>query len=69
LTPLLPWALQEEVVRNPSMPGDERLMKALLSFKSLLQYFDLSGMPRDPGVSKRFDGQMTKALTFAPDAS
>jgi hypothetical protein len=30
---LLPWTLQEEVVRNPNMPPDEGLMKALLSFK------------------------------------
>jgi hypothetical protein len=36
---LLPWALQEEVIRSTSIPRDERLFKAIASFKLLMHLF------------------------------
>jgi hypothetical protein len=48
---------------------DERLMKAILSFKLLLHYFDLSCLPRQDGISQQYTAGQTEAVTFAPDAS
>jgi hypothetical protein len=39
---LLPCALQDEVLRSPRFERNERLAKAVLSFKFLLHYFHLS---------------------------
>jgi hypothetical protein len=65
---LIPWAIQEEVVRNPALSRDERLMKAILSFKLLLHYFDLSCLPGQDGISQRDAAGQTEVVTFAPDA-
>jgi hypothetical protein len=64
---LLPWTLQE-VVRSPKLTREEHLRKAILSFKLLLHYFDLSHLPCGPGVSKRFVSGRTVAVTFAEDS-
>jgi hypothetical protein len=66
---LIRWAIQEEVVRNPAMSHDDRLMKAILSFKLLLHYFNLSRLPRQDGISQRYTAGQMEAVTFAPDAS
>jgi hypothetical protein len=65
---LLPWALQEEVIRNPALTRPERLDKALLSFNLLLHYFDLSFLPRSEGITQRFQRKQTVAVTFAEDS-
>jgi hypothetical protein len=65
---LLPWALQEEVIRAPELSRKERLMKAVLSLKLLLHYFDLSSLPRAKGVTQRFSKAETEAVTFAEDS-
>jgi hypothetical protein len=66
---LLPWTLQEEVVRNPHLTREDRLLKALLSLKLLLHYFDLCSLPPSEGVSQRYIPGKTQAVTFAPDAT
>jgi hypothetical protein len=66
---LLPWVLQEEVLRNPALSRAQRLEKATLSFGILTQYFNLSRLPHDSGVSQRFDSKTTRAVTFVDDAS
>jgi hypothetical protein len=66
---LLPWALQEEVLRNPSLTGEERLEKATLSFLLFYHYFKLSSLPCEAGVSKRFCKIANRALIFANDCS
>jgi hypothetical protein len=66
---LLPWALQEEVVRSPNLSREDRLMKAVLAFKLLLHYFDLSSLPHAEGVTQRFLAEETIAVTFAEDAN
>jgi hypothetical protein len=55
LMDLLPWALQEGVIRSPDLSRYERLEKALLAFYLLLHDFDLSFLPRSDGVTQRFD--------------
>jgi hypothetical protein len=62
---LLPWALQEEVIRSPTLSRQERLDKATLSFKLLFHYYLLSFYPSAPGVSQRFHSATTTAVTFA----
>jgi hypothetical protein len=66
---LLPWALQEEVIRSSSLDRAERLSKAILSFKILRHLFDLSVLPCAPGIAKRFRRSATNATTFAEDAA
>jgi hypothetical protein len=66
---LLPWTLQEEVVRNPHLTREDWLLKALLSLKLVLHYFDLSSLPPSEGVSQRYIPGKTQAVTFAPDAT
>jgi hypothetical protein len=41
---LIPWTLQEEVMRSPRRERQECLLKALLAFQLLLHYFELSHM-------------------------
>jgi hypothetical protein len=65
----IPWAIQEEVVRNSALSRDERLMKAILNFKLLLYDFDLSCLPHQDGISQRYTASQTEVVTFAPDAS
>jgi hypothetical protein len=65
---LLPWALQEELIRNPALRRHERLEKALLSFYLLLPYFDLSFLPRAQGIAQRFRSRDTVAVTFAEES-
>jgi hypothetical protein len=62
---LLPWALQEEVIRSPTLSRQERLDKATLSFKLLIHDYLLSFFPSAPGVSQRFNSETTVAVTFA----
>jgi hypothetical protein len=62
---LLPWALQEEVIRSPTLSRQERLDKATLSFRLLFHYYLLSFFPSAPGVSQRFQQETTTAVTFA----
>jgi hypothetical protein len=62
---LLPWALQEEVIRSPTLSRQERLDKATLSFRLLFHYYLLSFFPHAPGVSQRFSSETTTAVTFA----
>jgi hypothetical protein len=64
---LLPWALQEEVIRSPTLTRQERLDKAVLSFEILIHYFHLSFLPYCMSVTKRFDKEITTHLTFADD--
>jgi hypothetical protein len=66
---LLPWALQEEVIRSPTLSRPERLEKALLSFDLLVHYFDLSFLPRREGVTQRFTKGRTAVVTFAEDSA
>jgi hypothetical protein len=65
---LLPWALQEEVFRSPGLSRQERLDKAILSFKLLLHYYHLSGFPSDPAVFQRFKSKGAAAVTFAENS-
>jgi hypothetical protein len=64
---LLPWALQEEVLRNPALSRDQRLEKAVLGFQLLMHYYDLSCLPHVGGVTKRFSSGTTQVLAFADD--
>jgi hypothetical protein len=66
---LLPWSLQEEVIRSSTLDGEERLTKAILSFKILRHLFDLSLLPCAPGIGKRFRQGGMIATTFAEDAA
>jgi hypothetical protein len=65
---MLPWALQGEVISAPNLSRSERLMKAVLSFKLLMHYFDMSSLPRAEGVTQRFNSEDTIAVTFAEDS-
>jgi hypothetical protein len=65
---MLPWALQEEVIRAPDLSREDHLMKAMLSFRLLLHYFDLSSLPRAKGVTQKFKQDKTTAVTFAEDS-
>jgi hypothetical protein len=65
---LLPFALQEEVVRNPDLSREDRLMRAILAFKFLMHLFDLSSLPPAEGVKQRFRSGETTAVTFAEDS-
>jgi hypothetical protein len=65
---LLPWAREEEVLRNPSISREQRLEKAALSFQLLMHDFNLSCLPHDTGISQRFSSKTTLAVTFAEDA-
>jgi hypothetical protein len=62
---LLPWALQEEDLRNPGLSRNEPLEKATLSRELLMHYFNLSRLPHDRKVSQQFYSKMTWAVTFA----
>jgi hypothetical protein len=65
---LIPWRLQEEVMRSRRRERQERLLKALLAFKLLLHDFELSHMVCRSGVSRRFISGVTVAVTFAEDS-
>jgi hypothetical protein len=65
---LLPFTLQQEVVRNPTMSRYNRLAKAILSFKLLVHFFYLSWGDHHPSVTQRFTSKRTEALTFAEDS-
>jgi hypothetical protein len=65
---LLPWALQEEVTRSTSIPRHERLFKAIVSFKLLMRLFHLSDLNHAPGIMKRSNRLVTKAVTLADDS-
>jgi hypothetical protein len=61
----LPWALQQEVLRNPGLSQNEHLEKGTLNFELLMHYFHSFRFPHDREVSQRFSSQTTRALTFA----
>jgi hypothetical protein len=65
---LLPFALQEEVLRDTELPRDERLMRAILAFKLLMHFFELTCFPREEGVQQRW-GRDALAVTFAEDSA
>jgi hypothetical protein len=65
---MLPFTLQEQVIRNPDLPRDDRLAKAVLSFKLLVHYFELSWVKADPRVSQRYRSGSTEAVTFAENS-
>jgi hypothetical protein len=65
---LLPWDLQEEVIRSPTLGRSERLEKAIPSCYLLLHYVDLSFLPRSEGVTQRFNQGQTTAITFVEDS-
>jgi hypothetical protein len=65
---LLLWALQEEMIRSTSIPRDERLFKAIVSFKLLMRLFHLADLPHAPGKPKRFHRLVTTAVTFADNS-
>jgi hypothetical protein len=49
---LLPWTLQEEIVRSANMSREDRLMKAVLSFKLFIHYFHLTCLPKVSGFHR-----------------
>jgi hypothetical protein len=65
---LLVWTLQEEIIRSIHLCRDQRLLKAILCFKLLMHYFDLSRDSPGRGVTKRFKSGSTIAVTFAEDS-
>jgi hypothetical protein len=69
LLSLLPWALQEEVIRSSALTRRERLEKAVGSFYRFIHFFDLSFLPRSEGITQRFDSRRTTAVTFAEDSA
>jgi hypothetical protein len=67
---LLPFTLQEDVIRNTDLSRTERLAKAVLSFRLLVHYFDLCCGKHYPGVHGRFcEKRGSVAVTFAEDAA
>jgi hypothetical protein len=67
---LLPFTLQADVIRNPDMPRDERLAKAILSFRLLNHYFDLCCGKHYPTVHGRYCARRgTEAVSFAENAA
>jgi hypothetical protein len=65
---LLPFTLQQDVIRNPELSRYDRLAKAVLSFKLLVHYCTLSFGDRLPTVTQRFQSKKTEALTFAENS-
>jgi hypothetical protein len=65
---LIPWTLQEEVMRIPRPERYERLPRALFAFQLLLHDVDLSDMAYGSGVSRRSISGVTVAVTFAEDS-
>jgi hypothetical protein len=65
---LMPWTLQEVVIRSPLLSRQERLEKAILSLKLLLHYYYLSHFPYAEGVSQRFHSGRPEAVTFAKES-
>jgi hypothetical protein len=63
---LLPWTLQEEVIRSPTLSRGERLMKAIASFELLFHYYELSKRERARNVGPTHRKGVT-CLTFAED--
>jgi hypothetical protein len=67
---LLPFTLQEDVIRNTNLTRTERLAKAVLSFRLLVHYFDLCCGEHYPGVHGRFcEKRGSIAVTFAENAA
>jgi hypothetical protein len=56
------------VIRSTSIPRDERLFKAIVSFKLLMGLFHLSDLLHTPGITKRPNRLVTKGLPFADDS-
>jgi hypothetical protein len=66
---LLPWALQEEVIRSPNLPRQDRLEKAILSFKLLHHFYRLSTFEPAEHVGQRWrEESAIEAITFAEDS-
>jgi hypothetical protein len=51
------------------MSREDRLMKAVLSFKLFILYFHLTCLPKSFGISQRFNRTQTAAATFAADTT
>jgi hypothetical protein len=66
---LLPWTLQEEIVRSANMSREDRLMEAMLSFKLFIHYFHLARLRKSFGISQRFNRTQTAAVTFVTDTT
>jgi hypothetical protein len=62
---LLPWTLQEEVLRSPRLRREEHLLQAVLAFKLLLHSIELPQTICGPGGSRRFVSGTMVAVTFA----
>jgi hypothetical protein len=65
---LLPWLLQEEVLRSRRLSRQERLEKAILACKFLFHYYQLSHFPHSPDVSQQFHSKTMVAAMFAEDS-
>jgi hypothetical protein len=72
---LLPFALQEEVLRNPGLTCEQRVKKVILSFKRLLRHFHLSSFPlirvspsglekQNTGFDTRWSGVLSSAVVL-----
>jgi hypothetical protein len=66
---LLPFTLQEDVIRNTRLTRYDRLSKAILSFKILVHYFDLHCGEHEPYITQRFQSDITAAVTFAENSA
>jgi hypothetical protein len=53
---------------DPDLSREDRFMKAMLSFRLLLHYFDLSSLGPAAGVMQTFKKDETMAVTFAEDS-
>jgi hypothetical protein len=65
---MLPWALQEEVIRAPELSCEEQFITAVLSSRLLLHYFDFTSLPRAKSITQRFTEDETVAVMFAGDS-
>jgi hypothetical protein len=52
---LLPWALQETVLRSPVFYRQERFIMAILSFKIPEHLFNLMALPKSDAVKERWE--------------
>jgi hypothetical protein len=68
LMSLLPWSLQEEVLRSDRLSRQERLEKVVFACKLIFHYYQLSLFLHAPGVPQRFHSKITVSITFAEDS-
>jgi hypothetical protein len=65
---LLPFTLQQVVVRNPRLTRYNRLAMAVLSFQLLVHYMELSFGDHLSSVTQRYNSRRTEALTFTENS-